>query len=85
MYVTICKIDDQCKVVARSRALKAVLWDSPEGRGGEGGRKRIRGERGIHVYLWPIHVNAWQINIILQLIEKICMHEIKEEYGLALL
>ena len=64
---------------------KPVLWDSPEGRGGEGGRKGIRGEGGIHVYLWPIHVNAWQINIILQLTEKICMHEIKEEYGLALL
>ena len=32
-----------------------MLWDNPEGQGGEGG-----GKQGTHVYLWPIHVDVWQ-------------------------
>ena len=41
--------------------LKPVLWDIPEGCGGEGGGWGFRmGVREICVYLWPIHVNAWQ-------------------------
>ena len=71
MYVTICKIDDQCKFHARSRAPTPVLWDNPEGWGG-GGRWEggfMRG--GTDVYLWPIHVEVWQkyynIVIIFQL------------------
>ena len=30
-YITICKIDDQCKFDAWSREPKPVLWDNPEG------------------------------------------------------
>ena len=34
---------------------KPVLWDNPEGQGGEGGGERFR-MGATHVYLWPIHV-----------------------------
>ena len=39
--------------------LKLVLWDNPEGRGGEGGGRRVQ-DGGTHVYLWLVHVNVWQ-------------------------
>ena len=38
---------------------KPVLWDKPEGWGGEGGVKGGSGW-GTHVHPWLIHVNAWQ-------------------------
>ena len=38
---------------------KPVLWDNPEGRGGEGGERRVQ-DGGTHVYPWLIHVNVWQ-------------------------
>ena len=38
---------------------KPVLWDKPEGWGGEGGGRGGSGW-GTHVYPWLIHVNAWQ-------------------------
>ena len=38
---------------------KPVLWDNPEGWGGEGGGRRVQDE-GTHMYLWLIHVNVWQ-------------------------
>ena len=48
MYIAICKIDDQCRFNAWSRALKAgALWQ-PRGRGGEGGGKCFRMRR--HMY-----------------------------------
>ena len=34
MYITICKIDDQCKFDEAGHS-KLVLWDNPEGWGGE--------------------------------------------------
>ena len=37
---------------------KPVLWDNPEGWGGEGGG-RVQDE-GIIVHLWLIHVDVWQ-------------------------
>ena len=37
---------------------KPVLWDKPEGWGGEGGAKRIQ-DGGTHVHLWLIHVDVW--------------------------
>ena len=37
---------------------KLVLWDDPEGWGGEGGGGVWEG--GTHVYLWLIHVSVWQ-------------------------
>ena len=38
---------------------KLVLWDNPEGWGGEGGgRKFQRG--GTHMHPWLIHVYIWQ-------------------------
>ena len=38
---------------------KPVLWDNPEGGGGEGaGRRGQDGET--HVHPWLIHVDVWQ-------------------------
>ena len=41
---------------------KVLLWDNPEGWGGEGGRREVGGLRmgGTHVYPWLIHVYVWQ-------------------------
>ena len=36
-----------------------VLWDYPEGWGGEGGGWGVQ-DGGIHVYPWLIQVNVWQ-------------------------
>ena len=38
---------------------KPVLWDNPEGQGGEGGGEWFR-MGATHVYLWPVHVDVWQ-------------------------
>ena len=38
---------------------KSVLWDNPEGWGGEGVGRRVH-NGGTHVQLWLIHVNVWQ-------------------------
>ena len=38
-----------------------MLWDNPAGQSGEGGGWWIEGRgAGKHVYLWLIHVDAWQ-------------------------
>ena len=39
---------------------KPGLWNNLEGLGGEGGWDRGSGWGGIHVHLWPIHVDVWQ-------------------------
>ena len=36
---------------------KLVLWDSPEGSGGEGGGRGAQ-DGWTHVYLWLIHVDV---------------------------
>ena len=36
-----------------------VLWDNPEGWGGEGGGRGVQ-ERGTHAHPWLIHVDVWQ-------------------------
>ena len=36
-----------------------VLWDNPEGWGGEGSGRGIQ-DGGTHVHLWVILVNVWQ-------------------------
>ena len=36
-----------------------VLWDNPEGWGGEGGGGGVQ-DGGTHVHPWVIHVNVWQ-------------------------
>jgi len=36
-----------------------VLWDNPEGWGGEGGGRGVQCW-GIHTHLWLIHVDIWQ-------------------------
>ena len=38
---------------------KLVLWDNPEGWGGEGGGSGVQ-DGGIHVHPWLIHVDVWQ-------------------------
>ena len=38
---------------------KALLWDNPEGWGGDEGRWVVQ-DRGTHVYPWLIHVGVWQ-------------------------
>ena len=40
---------------------KPVLWDNPEGWGGEAGGRDAQDE-GTHVHPWLIHVNVWQKN-----------------------
>ena len=58
MYITICKIDDQCKFDEAGHS-KLVLWDNPEGWGGEGGGRGSEwGEA--YVYPWVIHVDVWK-------------------------
>ena len=38
---------------------KLVLWDNPEGWGGDRGEKGIQ-DWGTYVHPWLIHVNIWQ-------------------------
>ena len=38
---------------------KPVLWDNPEGWGGDGVGRGFQDE-GAHVHLWLIHVDVWQ-------------------------
>ena len=38
---------------------KMVLWDNPEGWGGEGGGWEAQ-DGGTHVLSWLIHVEVWQ-------------------------
>ena len=38
---------------------ESVLWDNPEGWGGEGGRGRVQ-DGGTHIHPWLIHVDVWQ-------------------------
>ena len=38
---------------------KPVLWDNPEGWGGEGGGRGVQ-DGGTHVYPWLIHIDVWQ-------------------------
>ena len=57
--ITICKIDDQWKFHAWSRALKAGALGQPRGMGW-GGRLEGGSGRGTHVHLWVTHVGIWQ-------------------------
>ena len=38
---------------------KPVLWDNPEGWGGEGGGRGVQ-DGGTHVHPWLILVDVWQ-------------------------
>ena len=38
---------------------KLLLWDNPEGWGGERGRRRVQ-NGGTHVHPWLIYVDVWQ-------------------------
>ena len=60
MYITICKIDDQCKFDAWSRALKARALEKPRGMwvGKEMGKGFRIGEHMCNP--WLIHVSVWQ-------------------------
>ena len=59
MHITICKIDNQCKFNAWSRAPKAGALDNPEGWDGEGGGRGVQ-DGGTDVHPWLIHVEVWQ-------------------------
>ena len=54
MYITICKIDGQCKFDARSRALKASALGQPRGLGWG-----VQ-DGGTHVHPRVIHTDVWQ-------------------------
>ena len=58
MYITICEIDDQ-SLMHETGHSKLVLWDNPEGWGGEGGGRGVQ-DRGTHVHPWLIHVDVGQ-------------------------
>ena len=47
---------------------KLVIWDNPEGWGGEGGGRGVQ-DGGTHVNPWLIHVDVWQNhhNIVISL------------------
>ena len=65
MYITMCKIDDQCKFDAWSRALKAVVvWNNSEGWGGEGGGRRV--QDGGHKYTCDWFLLMYGKNIIVK-------------------
>jgi len=53
MYITICKLDDQYKFDAGSRALKADALGQPRGIGW-GGRWEGVQDGGTHVHSWLI-------------------------------
>ena len=38
---------------------KLMLWDNPEGWGGDGGGWEVQ-DGGTHVHPWLIHVDVWQ-------------------------
>ena len=59
IYITICKIDDQCKFKARSTALKAGVLGQPR----DGVGREVGGgvqDAGTCVHPWLIHVDVWQ-------------------------
>ena len=58
MYITLCKIGDQCKFDEAGHS-KLVLWDNPEGWGEEGSGRGVQ-DGGTHVHSWLIHVDVWQ-------------------------
>ena len=58
MYITICTIENQCKLMHEARHSKPLLWDNPEGWGGEGREMGFQ-DVGTHVHLWLIHVVVW--------------------------
>ena len=59
MYITICGIDDQSKLMHETGYSKPVHWDNPEGwERDESGRGFRVG--GTYVHPWLIHVNVWQ-------------------------
>ena len=56
-YITMCKIESQCKFAVWLRKLKQGL--NLEGWDGKGdGREFQKG--GDYIYLWLIHVEVWQ-------------------------
>ena len=59
IYITICKVDDQCVFDAWSRVPKASALGQLR-RTGWGGKWRGGSGCGEHVYIWLIHVNVWQ-------------------------
>ena len=61
MYITVCEIEDQSKMMHETGHSKLVRWDNPKGWDGEGGGSGVW-DWGTHVHLWLIHVNVWQIH-----------------------
>ena len=59
MYITICKINDQFKFDAWSRALKAGALGQPRGMGWRRRWERFQ-DGGTHVHPWLIHVDLLQ-------------------------
>ena len=57
-YITICRIDSQCKFPVWCRELKPILYDNLEG--GKVGSGREVQEVWTYVYIWLIHVDIWQ-------------------------
>ena len=64
MYITICKVDDQCnEAMHEAGHSKLVLWDNPEGWGGEGGEKG-GSDGGTQVHSWLFHGKTHNIIVI---------------------
>ena len=53
------KVSSNASLMHDAGHSKLVLWDNPEGWGGEGGGRGVQ-DGGTHVHSWLIHVNVWQ-------------------------
>ena len=53
MYITICEIDCQSRLMHETERSGPSHWD------GEGGGRGVQ-DGGTHVHPWLIHVNVWQ-------------------------
>ena len=71
----LCKTMTSASLMHEAGHSKLVLWENPEGWGGEGGGRVVQ-DGGTHEHLWLIHVAIWQKRsqyckvIILQLKKK---------------
>ena len=70
MYITVRETDRQSRFDAWDRALRAMHWDDPEGRDGEGGGRGAQDGGRMYTHGWLMSMygkNHYNIVISLQL------------------
>ena len=60
MYIIICEIGRQSRVIHETGRSGPVHWDDPEGWYREGGGREVQDGEGTRVHPWRIHVDVWQ-------------------------